>query len=1094
MKRFVSMCAISFCIIIIRQSDANNALDHTTVGTMFFTFEREPFTTDDISCKFVVLKGFIKETCQINNKWYYKCPFSNHYYKALYVGCRRQEFSNICPNDSSFYQSCGHLTCPSILNAIDEGKGVCGEIICKLDYISFLNKMNTLFLNIVRYNDGDLVRCDGKIQCDNYINGTAVDEYHCEKNDKKFKCDPCYLDESLITISSSLVCDDVCDCYNCFDESQCNNNTVGIVCRKHPMNMLRKGCMKSESVYIEPRMICDGIAQCLRGIDEIGCSQTDTCAGRSFRTIPLRMLHDRSKCAIPDQTRQHLRLLCDDYRDQMNCTGSQVSPLTCDVGGYPTSISKFVICKDHNLCDDNVDSACVQVNVKCKIHKHNLCDGFQDCPGGFDEGKVFCQSMTLVGKGCERKLFNKRKSGKIPASWIMDGIEDCMSGVDEDISKWHKVCGNGNQIIYSFKERYSCINETLFRCPDSDSEFLKVQNICTGFSNCDKTICLASRRDYEIFSRVKKTKLFKRLHYCLPGLESFQAVLGVCKPIKLQNQFQIYGVKDNYVFSSERYAKNIDCRDSFGEHYLYLVCSKLCSQDINCPLTLLNHSSCINYRHSRILSITDSQKLTVVIENSRETYEQNIFGCENNRCVSYDRVCDLVDDCGDESDEMHCMNNFKCTSSGEYIPLSKMCNGMFDCFDYSDECNSDCDNYVRIFEYSGVLTTACIVGTIVTVLNMCVILKGFRGFSKLKTAISRINNCFILVISSGDLLQGTFLLLEAISDKYLNESTCETQFQWMTNNMCTFLGVISTVGSLVSLYSMTVLSIIRAKGTRRFTPPREEMSRKSKLTLFGEVLGLYILAVLVAIIPIFPPLEDYFVLTKTYDSNRLFVGKLNKERHVKILEAYYGRLSGLDYTWDIIEPLINGIFERDHGIGTSSKIGFYESNGFCLFNYFSRGSNIHTWFSISVLTMIFICIITITICYLIVYAAARKSLAVAGQSNKATYKRNIKLQRKVSILILTDIFTWIPFLIVCLFNLFMVFDTSGWYSIFSVIILPLNSIVNPILIFEDQFKKFVAKMKMFECSCLENSNKNKDTLANNGDVTSTKEENIYMSA
>ena len=92
------------------------------------------------------------------------------------------------------------------------------------------------------------------------------------------------------------------------------------------------------------------------------------------------VLDPRSKCSILET--KLTNRVCTDYRDQMNCSGSTISPLVCDVDGYPTTISERVICKGLDVCDNKVDNDCVDVEFRCKIHKHRLCDGIKDCKNG----------------------------------------------------------------------------------------------------------------------------------------------------------------------------------------------------------------------------------------------------------------------------------------------------------------------------------------------------------------------------------------------------------------------------------------------------------------------------------------------------------------------------------------------------------------------------------------------------------------------------------------------------------------------------------------------------------------------------------------
>ena len=60
------------------------------------------------------------------------------------------------------------------------------------------------------------------------------------------------------------------------------------------------------------------------------------------------------------------------------------------------------------------------------------------------------------------------------------------------------------------------------------------------------------------------------------------------------------------------------------------------------------------------------------------------------------------------------------------------------------------------------------------------------------------------------------------------------------------------------------------------------------------------------------------------------------------------------------------------------------------------------------------------------------------------------MNRRITIIISTDFCCWVPFIIICALHLLEVLDATPWYSIFSMIILPINSIINPFL-YDDVF-------------------------------------------
>ena len=126
------------------------------------------------------------------------------------------------------------------------------------------------------------------------------------------------------------------------------------------------------------------------------------------------------------------------------------------------------------------------------------------------------------------------------------------------------------------------------------------------------------------------------------------------------------------------------------------------------------------------------------------------------------------------------------------------------------------------------------------------------------------------------------------------------------------------------------------------------------------------------------------------------------------------------------------------------SIHFYGNNGVCVFKYLVTPEDPQKIYSLTVLAVNFVCFIIISGCYLLIsIRAARSSENVAGANNPG--KRNTGLQAKISAIIFTDFLCWIPLIVICFLHYGEVINAAEWYPVFSITLLPFNSVINPVL-------------------------------------------------
>ena len=251
---------------------------------------------------------------------------------------------------------------------------------------------------------------------------------------------------------------------------------------------------------------------------------------------------------------------------------------------------------------------------------------------------------------------------------------------------------------------------------------------------------------------------------------------------------------------------------------------------------------------------------------------------------------------------------------------------------------------------------------------------------------------------------------------------------------------------------MTLLSVVRAYNLTQLSVPCAA-TITDKLKIFFTFFAILIAAVLVSCIPLMPVFEDYFINGIYYGTEiPLFTGAPDLKKHELIIESYYHTKLENKSSWQKIRRLITGMFTSDHAPVDGRDLGFYGNDGVCLFKYFVKDKDPQRGFSAAILITNSVCFLTVLVSYGLVTAVAR---SLSSESNAT--RSNSKLQRKITIIIGTDFICWTPFAVVSLFNYLELIDATPFYAFFSTIVLPINSMINP-LIYDGIITRNIAKI------------------------------------
>ena len=893
---------------------------------------------------------------------------------------------------------------------------------------------------------------------------------------------------SLSIMKKSTECNHICEEELCKDESYCNGFTYGVFCSNWRGN------------YLPTIAVCSGRASCENDDDEKDCDVTNTTEHTCLRfndnlnerkENPLP-IHNHTRCGVFDYDSGYTRPYCINLLDQTNCSDVERVGGHCFVINHMSTVSKYVTChspfkhttKPTDICDDNLENECTSPSniADCLVHKHQFCDGVNDCTDKSDEVNDICSRTTGSSFKCNR-TFNDDKYMDIPVSWILDNQTDCLHAEDEVSKDRWIACGekdNGTFRIV-FGDR-TC---QVLLCPGrAGSQYVEFDLLCDGVSSCEleSEICTISR-DFPSINTSAVVENYSERNLC--KLEEISQNTA-CHIREFYQPFgDIYGEKIMVNLPRSK----VDCSRLFGEYYVFLSCMGMCLNS-TCPLknAPMYYDACPGQIPGRVYTLANNSYLSFVTLTEKGNYENTYFQCRNSRCVKFDKVCNLVDDCGDMSDEDKCSNHMTCKDTDnkpgvkkQLISLSQQCDGIFDCFDLSDECNLSCGKEILM---NWLLKSSCLVlGPLAVIFNINTVIIVARSIQDCKTETMLFTKILIFFIGLGDFLIGVYLVGLSVFDTIIHgKEYCKRQAEWLSGYACSTLGVISTTGSQLSLFSMTMLSLMRMWGITKSSnfslPTRINRGTNFKvLLILIAVLGASLAS---ALTPLVPAFEDYFVQGLFYDPKyKLFIGFPNKIKHIKILKAYYkNETISADFTWAEIEEKVDGMFNQSYGSLNKSSVHFYGNDGVCFFKYFVRSDdprrnrdtsategdiidskgNIIVWLMMGVNLF---CVFVISLSYLIIRAKTEQSSESSSKNeNPVISRENREMQKKIAIIIATDFACWVPFIIVSALHNLGLIDATNWYVTFAMLVLPLNSVINPLL-YNNNFRKCLTK----NCRC-----------------------------
>ena len=469
----------------------------------------------------------------------------------------------------------------------------------------------------------------------------------------------------------------------------------------------------------------------------------------------------------------------------------------------------------------------------------------------------------------------------------------------------------------------------------------------------------------------------------------------------------------------------------------------------------------------------------------------------NDSCFSFfpmgDRYCDGEEDrawkyinsslCPKGFDEKWCRKRFKCAAAGKVsIDIRLVCDGKADCDDSSDEkkCpNSVTSHYIfssddEMIANPAIKSAFWVMGLVVILGNAYVIITTIK-FIRKKKHINGLafQHIIILNISLADLVMGVYLFAIAICSALYSGIYGTVDREWRSSLYCAIIGSLAVFSSETSCFLMVVLTVFRLMNIHNPIKSRTISLAPWKISL----CATWVIAFFLSSIPILKPTSSYFV-------NRFsFSSKFHKDEtwHVTKLPEFSCRFAALsnstisDYGSDLNSILI---FFKDNLLpGASLKLyGYYSETSVCMPRFFMAYGEPSWEYTFSIITLNFISFLFIAVGYFLIYKYSLSSTAKVHHNK--SFKKSAKLQKRIARIIATDFCCWLPTCVLAYVRMCGIELSLIIYEITAVLLLPINSAVNPFLfsslpdklikLFQNCYLKYCRKGKNLQkrnCDC-----------------------------
>ena len=448
------------------------------------------------------------------------------------------------------------------------------------------------------------------------------------------------------------------------------------------------------------------------------------------------------------------------------------------------------------------------------------------------------------------------------------------------------------------------------------------------------------------------------------------------------------------------------------------------------------------------------------------------YTCHNGYMIG-DRYCDGIEDnfygitnksnCSKGFEELNCPKRFRCKALNKVsIDVDQVCDGKQDCDDYRDEQDcKDNDNSVFSSEQEMIASPAlrsCFWIMCIAVIsgNLYVTTSTVHLFKTAKlNNSSRYQHVIILNISIADMIMGIYLLSIAVYSAYYSGYYGQIDIEWRSSLHCSIIGSLAVLSSEASCFFMVMLTSCRLYGVYRPFSILSTSTRKYKLA----IVSVWLLAFIIAALPIPQQTFDYFVHSVQF-SNRFTRSNIWNKQNITKFACRLAMLKNKSMECNCNDWDSTKLFFKNSNpeYSPGAEFGYYGQTSVCMPRFYvHRGAS--GWeYSFVIITVNFLGFFFIAISYICMFIKAKKQLVI---KNNQREKQQLRMQKRISRIIITDFLCWIPICIMAFVKLNGFPVDNVVYIVSACLLLPINSAFNPLLYssLPDKLKETSKKLK-----------------------------------